>query len=74
MSDGSTPERAQLSTIRLLPIERDMVRQALDCLMGELAPAKYDTDFAVLFSKSFTLRRLTEVRALFEDKPQGSAS
>lgn len=52
----------------LTDIERDLVRGALEVLRAGIAPPGHGLDTkATMFARSFTVRRIDEVRKLFLD-------
>lgn len=68
----SKPGRTNLQAVYLTSIERDLVMNALDVLCGTLTNSTHETvGKATQFAKSYTAKRLAEVRLLFADKTVG---
>lgn len=59
-------KRTKLSPVYMTAAERDMVASALEELSQQLVGTSYCS--ADKWAKSYTRRRITEVRALFLDK------
>lgn len=71
-----SPKRVLLAPVYLTTGERDLVRQAVNVLAESLAPPTDNTEttkLATKWAKSYTRKRLLEVCALFEDKPEAAA-
>lgn len=70
----SKNERTTVTPVYLTSIERDLVMGALDCMSGTLRGSSVDNGAATRFAKSYTAKRLEQVRMLFKDKPTTPAS
>jgi hypothetical protein len=65
----SETKRTRLTAVYLTSSERDLVVSALDELNSFMGVRHHDRDgFAEIWAKSFTSRRIRDLRSLFLDK------
>lgn len=70
----SKNERTTVTAVYLTAIERDLIMGALECMTSTLRGTSNDTGAAARFAKSYTAKRLEQVRWLFKDKAPTSTT